>query len=103
MRAAACCCRRSSTGTCTSRTRTRCAGCFPMTSSDSNDCATFVDPGSTKFVDACMQVYADAGCRVVTGECVTDQEVDLALPRYPTDEAVQRTSAFVQKYEGTLE
>ena len=64
---------------------------------------TLVDPGSTKFVDACMQVYADAGCRVVTGECVTDQEVDLALPRYPTDEAVQRTSAFVQKYDGRLE
>jgi cytosine/adenosine deaminase-related metal-dependent hydrolase len=64
---------------------------------------TFVDPGSTKFADACLQVYTDAGCRVVTGECVTDREVELALPRYSTDQAVRRTSDFVRTYDGRLD
>src|SRR5881397_4089872 len=33
----------------------------------------FVDPGSTKFPDACLQAYDDAGIRVIIGECVSDQ------------------------------
>src|SRR5438105_15911896 len=56
---------------------------------------SFVDPGSTKFVDACMQAYADSGCRLVTGTCVTDRSSDLALPRYPTDQALSRTESFI--------
>src|SRR4051812_8719990 len=48
----------------------------------------FVDPGSTKFVDACLQAYSDSGCRVVTGACVVDQESDLALPCYATEDAL---------------
>ena len=42
---------------------------------------SFLDPGSTKFVDACLQAYEDAGIRVIMGECVTDQESSLSLPR----------------------
>jgi len=34
----------------------------------------FVDPGSTKFPDACLQAYDDAGIRAIIGECVSDQE-----------------------------
>jgi 5-methylthioadenosine/S-adenosylhomocysteine deaminase len=64
---------------------------------------TFVDPGSTKYVDACMQAYADSGCRVITGECVTDRQLDLALPVHSTATAVQRTAEFVRKYDGRLE
>ena len=37
-----------------------------------NGTVTFVDPGSTKFLDACMQAYADSRCRIVTGEFVVD-------------------------------
>ena len=37
-----------------------------------NGTVTFVDPGSTKFLDACMQAYADSRCRIVTGESVID-------------------------------
>ena len=44
----------------------------------------FVDPGSTKFPDTCLQAYEDAGIRVILGECVTDQESSLSLPRYAT-------------------
>jgi 5-methylthioadenosine/S-adenosylhomocysteine deaminase len=64
---------------------------------------TFVDPGSTKYVDACVQAYADAGCRVVTGACVIDQPSDLALPRYATADALAHTEAFIRKYDGRLE
>jgi len=63
---------------------------------------TFVDPGSTKYIDACMQAYDDAGVRVITGACVTDVESELALPRYPTAKALDRTAAFIQKYDGRL-
>jgi cytosine/adenosine deaminase-related metal-dependent hydrolase len=64
---------------------------------------TFVDPGSTRFVDACLQVYDDAGCRVMTGASVIDRESDLALPRYPTDEALARTEAFIRTYDRRLD
>lgn len=64
---------------------------------------TFVDPGSTQHLDACLQVYADAGCRVATGMCVTDQPSDLTLPRYPTHEALERTDAFVRAHQGRLD
>jgi len=64
---------------------------------------TFVDPGSTKFVDACMQAYADSGCRVLTGECVTDRQLDLALPVHTVDTALERTSAFIRRYDRRLD
>jgi cytosine/adenosine deaminase-related metal-dependent hydrolase len=63
----------------------------------------FLDPGSTKFPDACLQAYEDAGIRVVTGECVIDRDSPLALPRYPTPEAIARTAAYVKKWDGRLD
>jgi cytosine/adenosine deaminase-related metal-dependent hydrolase len=62
----------------------------------------FLDPGSTKFPDACLQAYEDAGIRVVIGECVIDQDSPLALPRYPTNEAIARTAVYVKKWDGRL-
>jgi cytosine/adenosine deaminase-related metal-dependent hydrolase len=62
----------------------------------------FLDPGSTKFPDACLQAYQDAGIRVVIGECVIDRDSPLALPRYPTNEAIARTAAYVKKWDGRL-
>jgi 5-methylthioadenosine/S-adenosylhomocysteine deaminase len=67
-----------------------------------NGTVCFVDPGSTKFPDACLQAYEDAGIRVITGECVTDLPSRLNLPRYSSQEAVQRTSQFVEKWHGRL-
>jgi 5-methylthioadenosine/S-adenosylhomocysteine deaminase len=64
---------------------------------------TFVDPGSTRFLDACLQAYAESGVRVVTGECVTDIGLDLQLPVYATDEALRRTREFIRAYDGRLE
>src|SRR5207249_1960353 len=63
----------------------------------------FVDPGSTKFPDACLQAYEDAGIRVILGECVSDQEAPFPLPRYAASEAATRTGAFLDKWHGRLD
>ena len=63
----------------------------------------FVDPGSTKFPDACLQAYDDAGIRVIIGECVSDQEAPFPLPRYSTSEGVNKTAAFLGKWQGRLD
>ncbi len=68
-----------------------------------NGTVCFLDPGSTKFPDACLQAYQDAGIRVITGECVTDLEGRLTLPRYSAKEAVDRTAVFLGKWHGRLE
>src|SRR5678815_7835 len=63
----------------------------------------FVDPGSTKFPDACLQAYEDSGIRVIMGECVTDIQAPWNLPKHSTGEAVRRTAAFIDKWNGRLE
>jgi 5-methylthioadenosine/S-adenosylhomocysteine deaminase len=64
---------------------------------------SFVDPGSTRYVDACLQVYADAGCRVVTGTSLIDQPSELALACYSTAEALARTESFIRRFDGRLD
>ena len=68
-----------------------------------NGTVCFVDPGSTKFPDACLQAYQDAGIRVILGDCVTDQDAPFPLPRYATAEAVTRTTSFLKKWQGRLD
>src|SRR5258707_1603770 len=68
-----------------------------------NGTVCFLDPGSTKFPDACLQAYEDAGIRVVLGECVTDQPAPFTLPRYPAPEAVARTVSFLSNWNGRLD
>jgi cytosine/adenosine deaminase-related metal-dependent hydrolase len=63
----------------------------------------FVDPGSTKFPDACLQAYEDSGVRVIMGECVTDVQAPWNLPKYATGDAVRRTAAFIDKWNGRLD
>src|SRR5947208_3826500 len=63
----------------------------------------FVDPGSTKFPDACLQAYEDSGIRVILGECVSDRDAPFPLPRYPADEAISRTAAFLKKWHRRLD
>ena len=67
-----------------------------------NGTVCFVDPGSTKFPDACRQAYEDAGIRVILGECVTDLAAPFPLPRYETAQAVNRTAAFLKSWHGRL-
>jgi cytosine/adenosine deaminase-related metal-dependent hydrolase len=68
-----------------------------------NGTVCFLDPGSTKFPDACLQAYEDSGIRVVLGEAVTDQDAPWKLPRYSTAEAVARTTSFLEKWNGRLD
>jgi cytosine/adenosine deaminase-related metal-dependent hydrolase len=63
----------------------------------------FVDPGSTKFPDACLQAYQDAGIRVILGECVSDRDAPFTLPRYSASEATARTASFIDKWHGRLD
>ena len=61
----------------------------------------FVDPGSTKYMDACLQAYQDAGIRVCIGDGVTDVGSDhCRCARYATNEAIARTRAFIEKWHG---
>ena len=68
-----------------------------------NGCVTFVDPGSTKFLDACMQAYADSRCRIVTGESLIDRTDARSLPRYSTQEALARTERLIKRYDHYLD
>src|SRR5690349_2473286 len=68
-----------------------------------NGTVCLLDPGSTKFPDACLQAYTDAGVRVILGEAVTDREAPFPLPRYETEDAIARTTAFIDKWNGRLD
>lgn len=63
----------------------------------------FVDPGSTKFPDACLQAYEDVGIRVILGDGVTDVASPLPLARYVTNDAIARTRSFIEKWHGRLD
>ena len=67
-----------------------------------NGTVCLLDPGSTKYPDACLQAYEDSGMRVIMGECVTDRDAPWPLPRYATAEAAKRTVAFIDKWNGRL-
>ncbi len=64
---------------------------------------TFVDPGSTKHIAACMDAYRTAGCRIVTGTQVTDRPNPLNVPIYETDEALAITESTIAEFDGELD
>ena len=64
---------------------------------------TFVDPGSTKHIAACMEAYRTAGCRIVTGTQVTDRLNPLNVPVYDTDEALALTERTIAEFDGALD
>jgi 5-methylthioadenosine/S-adenosylhomocysteine deaminase len=68
-----------------------------------NGTTCFLDPGTTRFPDACLQAYQDSGIRVVWSECVTDLPAPVKLPRFPAAEAVERSAAFINKWHGKLD
>lgn len=63
----------------------------------------FLDPGSTKYLDVCMQAYEQAGCRIVVGQQVVDKANPFHLPVYDCDEAIRRMEDTIQKYDHRLE
>ena len=68
-----------------------------------NGTTCFLDPGTTRFPDACLQAYEDSGIRVFWSECVTDQPAPVKLPRFPADEAIARSAAFIDRWHGRLD
>ena len=63
----------------------------------------FVDPGSTKNLDACMQAYEDSGCRIIVGWQVTDRPNPINLPVYRTEEAVRLMEGTIRDYDHRLD
>ena len=63
----------------------------------------FLDPGSTKHLDACLPAYAASGCRIIVGQHVADRPNPLNLPVYPTDEAVSRMADTIRTYDRRLD
>ena len=64
---------------------------------------TFVDPGSTKHIAACMDAYRTAGCRIITGTQVADKSNPLNVPTYETEEALEITERTIAEFDGELD
>ena len=64
---------------------------------------TFVDPGTTTHLDACLDAYRRAGCRIVVGRSVQDRPNPLNLPVYETDQAIRMTEETVSRFNGALD
>jgi cytosine/adenosine deaminase-related metal-dependent hydrolase len=63
----------------------------------------FLDPGSTKYLDTCLQAYAQAGCRIVVGYQVVDKPNPLHLPVYTVDDAIRRMEETITAYDHKLD
>ena len=64
---------------------------------------TFIDPGSTKYIESCLEAYKQSGCRIVTGTQVTDRENPLNVPVYETAEALEITRETIGAFDGELD
>ena len=62
----------------------------------------FMDPGSTKFLDACMDAYEQSGCRIIIGTHVTDKPNPVNLPQYETAEAISVMENTIRDYDHRL-
>ena len=63
---------------------------------------TFVDPGTTKYPEACLAAYEEAGCRVIIGEQVQDLENELNLAVHDTADALERLESSITALDGRL-
>ncbi|MDH3602141.1 MAG: amidohydrolase family protein [Candidatus Tectomicrobia bacterium] len=63
----------------------------------------FVDPGSTKYLDACMQAYQDSGCRIMVGAHVADKPNPVNVPVYGTSEAIAIIEQTIAHYDHKLD
>jgi cytosine/adenosine deaminase-related metal-dependent hydrolase len=63
----------------------------------------FLDPGSTKYLDACMRAYQESGCRIVVGSQVVDSPNPLNLPVMPVSRAVSQMEEVARTYDGRLD
>ncbi|HZA25074.1 MAG TPA: amidohydrolase [Dehalococcoidia bacterium] len=63
----------------------------------------FLDPGSTKYLDRCLQAYQESGCRIIVGAQVVDRPNSLNLPVFKTFEAIDRVEQTISAYNNRLD
>ena len=63
---------------------------------------TFLDPGSTKFLDACMGAYEQSGCRIVTGVQVIEMPNPMGIPVSTAEDAISSTEHAIRTYDHRL-
>ena len=64
---------------------------------------TFIDPGTTTHLDACIGAYRESGCRIIVGRNVQDKPNPLRLPVYDIDAAMRATEEIIAAYDGALD
>ena len=62
----------------------------------------FLDPGSTKYLDACMQAYEESGCRIVLGKHAVDLPNPLNIPVSSTPQAIALMEETIRGYDHRL-
>jgi cytosine/adenosine deaminase-related metal-dependent hydrolase len=62
----------------------------------------FLDPGSTKFLDACLQAYEESGCRIVVGAQVVDRPNPINIPVTGTQDAIATMERTIKAYDHRL-
>ena len=62
----------------------------------------FLDPGSTKHLDACLKAYEESGCRIVVGTHVVDLPNGVNVPVSTTADAIAAMERTVREYDGAL-
>ena len=63
----------------------------------------FLDPGSTKHLDACVRAYEESGCRIIVGRHVTDRPNPVNLPQSSTAEAVSDMEDVIRDFDHSLD
>ena len=63
----------------------------------------FLDPGSTKYLDACMAAYQESGCRIVVGWHVADKPNPINVPVSSTSEAIAQMERVMESYDQALD
>ena len=64
---------------------------------------TFLEPGTTTHLDACLDAYRQSGCRIIVGHNVLDRPNPLNLPVHETDDAIRVTQDAIARYHGALD
>jgi cytosine/adenosine deaminase-related metal-dependent hydrolase len=62
---------------------------------------TFLDPGSTRYLDGCTRAYQLSGCRVITGTHVADRPNPLNLPVSATADAIRTMERTIVEHHDT--
>ncbi|MSQ07649.1 MAG: amidohydrolase [Dehalococcoidia bacterium] len=63
----------------------------------------FLEPGSTKHLDACLQAYRESGCRIIVGLHMVDQPNAIGLPVSTTAQAIRAMEETIQTYDHRLD